>query len=161
MDAIAEESGDDSDTPISDSEEGSCDASDSDPSDEGASEQSDPDDESDGDDSEPSDGEDCSSDREMRTAPAPDTNAPKCHWNTPEGWANVREAINQFAQEMGKHGHTCAVCGERKHKCKRVTRQQIMLWNIVFEEEELDKALYTQYPKKTHAPNVSLVRINS
>ena len=125
-------------------------------SDEGASEQSDQDDG----ESEPSDGEDCSSDMEVRTAPAPDANSPKFHWNTPEGWANVQEAIHHFALEMGMHGHTCAVCGERKRKCKRVTRQQIMLWNIVFEEEELNEALYTQYPKKTHAPNVRLVQFH-
>ena len=129
----------------------------SDDSDRASSSESESDD-SDTSDSDPSDsdseGEDCRSDPELIRAPVEEDGTAH-HWNTPEGWAKVRSGIDEFIRLMSCPGHTCAICGERKEKCKRITRKMLMTWCIVQDPEKLDDALYTQYPKKHHSPNVS------
>ena len=89
------------------------------------------------------------------TNPAP-ANVPKKHWNTPEGWANVRTGIDEFMKTMGNHGHTCAICGERSRKTVLVEKERIFYWNFVTERSELEDVLYTQYPKTTHDYNVRI-----
>ena len=56
---------------------------------------------------------------------------------------------------MSKDGHTCAICGERKQKTKKIDVNKILLWNIAEDRAQLEDVLYTQYPKTTHAYNVS------
>jgi len=87
------------------------------------------------------------------TTPAP-ADVPKKHWNTPQGWANVRTGIDEFMKTMGNHGHTCAICGERSRKTVLVEKERIFYWNFVTERSELEDVLYTQYPKTTHDYNV-------
>ena len=102
-----------------------------------------------------SEGEDCESGDETLFPSDPVDDGLKHHWNTPEGWAKVSAAIEEYMKIMSDHGHTCAVCGERKQKTKLWHQDKILLWNIAADRAELEDVLYTQYPCKTHKYDVS------
>ena len=104
-----------------------------------------------------SEGESCGSVCDITAPTAPEDDGCKHPWNTPEGWARVRTGIDDFMKTISNHGHTCAVCGERKQNTKKIPVAKILEWNIAIDRAELEDILYTQYPKTTHAYNVSCV----